>query len=109
MPTCPKCEKSFSIWSKSLTSNLCGECTSAAKEEEAERQRREAHEKAQKIVKGKIVPCPICGHDRFHKQHTLMNTAGKTFFGMDWADAEAETCICKSCGHVLWFRIDPII
>jgi len=32
-----------------------------------------------------------------------MNTPGLTFFGVEWANKQAENLVCASCGHVLWF------
>jgi DNA-directed RNA polymerase subunit RPC12/RpoP len=54
-------------------------------------------------VGGREVPCPVCGHDRFWKRKSLMNTRGATFFGLDWADQAATNYVCGECGHVLWF------
>ena len=99
MPTCPKCEKSFSIWTKNLGSDLCEKCNRTAKEQQ---DRGEADEKATKIVKGKIVSCPICGHDKFNKQDSQV-PGGVIMGKMRWAEA----CTCLSCGHVLWFRDSP--
>ena len=55
------------------------------------------------IAGGRLIVCPICGHDRFHQQRTLMNTRAATFFNLDWADRGADTRICQRCTHVLWF------
>jgi ribosomal protein S27AE len=58
------------------------------------------------IGENKIV-CPICGSDKFWHRTTLMNTAGATFFGFDWANKEADNLVCGSCGYVLWFLFEP--
>jgi uncharacterized Zn finger protein (UPF0148 family) len=55
------------------------------------------------IAGGRLIVCPICGHDRFHQQWTLMNTRGATFFNMAWASQGADTRICQRCTHVMWF------
>ena len=52
---------------------------------------------------GKPLRCPVCGHDQFWKRWTLMNTPGLTFFGVEWANRQAENLVCAACGHVLWF------
>ena len=52
---------------------------------------------------GKPVKCPICGNDEFHNYLTLLNTQGMSFLGFDWANREAETFICKVCGHIQRF------
>ncbi len=55
------------------------------------------------IAGGRLIVCPICGHDRFHQQRTLMNTRAATFFNLDWADRGADTRICERCTYVMWF------
>ncbi|MFO0952991.1 MAG: hypothetical protein U0835_17925 [Isosphaeraceae bacterium] len=55
------------------------------------------------IAGGRLVRCPICGHDRFHQQRLLMNTRAATFFNLDWANSGADARICQNCTHVLWF------
>lgn len=115
MSTCVKCGKAVSLGSRDLITGECKECRILRKQEEQqqrverERQRRVDRQEQLaamelKIINGQRVHCPICGNDRFSKQHTLMNTRGAALMNMDWADAGAETCICKSCGYVLWFR-----
>ncbi len=54
-------------------------------------------------VKGKKLECPICNHKRFYTKKTLMNTPGMTFFGLEWANKEANNYICENCGYVFWF------
>lgn len=108
MASCPKCGRDASFWSRNIGSGLCPDCqrleneTAAAESERAAERQRELEEAI--VVGGRRVACPICGHDRFAKQRTLMNTRGATFFNMDWLDEGAETCICHQCGYVLWFR-----
>jgi hypothetical protein len=55
------------------------------------------------LAAGKLIECPICHHDRFWQQKTLMNTRVATFFNFDWANRGADTRICRQCGHVMWF------
>jgi len=55
------------------------------------------------IAGGRLIVCPVCGHDRFHQQRTLMNTRTATFFNLDWADSGADTRICQRCAYVMWF------
>ncbi len=52
---------------------------------------------------GRDMKCPICGHDEFWRRKTLMNTAGMTFWELDWANREADNYICDRCGYILWF------
>lgn len=56
-----------------------------------------------RTVAGNDLRCPVCGHDTFWKRRTLMNTPGMTFFGVEWANRQAENFVCDRCGHVLWF------
>lgn len=55
------------------------------------------------VAGGRLIRCPVCGHDRFHAQRTLMNTRAATFFNLDWANSGADTRICQRCTHVMWF------
>ena len=55
------------------------------------------------IAGNRLILCPICGHDRFHQQRTLMNTRTMTFLNFDWADSGADTRICERCTYVMWF------
>jgi rubrerythrin len=54
-------------------------------------------------IKGNPLECPVCKHDRFWTRKTLLNTAGATFWGFDWANRQARNYVCESCGHILWF------
>ncbi|SDJ95242.1 hypothetical protein [Natronincola ferrireducens] len=55
------------------------------------------------VVEGKEILCPICGHDKYWTRETLMNTAGASFLGFDWANKAATNYVCHQCGYVLWF------
>jgi uncharacterized Zn finger protein (UPF0148 family) len=55
------------------------------------------------LAADKLIECPICHHDRFWQQETLLNTRAATFFGFDWANRGADTRICRRCSHVMWF------
>lgn len=50
--------------------------------------------------------CPICGGKKFYDRQTLMNTAGMTFMGYDWLNAEATNFICADCSYIYWFMYD---
>lgn len=54
-------------------------------------------------IAGKQLSCPHCGHDQFWRRSTLMNTRGLSFFGLEWANKEAENYVCDRCGYVFWF------
>jgi len=57
----------------------------------------------QRIIKGKVLECPVCENDRFWERRTLMNTPGLTFLGFEWANKKAQNLICSECGYVYWF------
>jgi len=54
-------------------------------------------------IMGKPLVCPVCDHDEFWTRETLMNTAGASFLGFDWANKAAKNYICDQCGYVFWF------
>jgi len=58
------------------------------------------------FVEDKKIICPICNSDKFWHRTTLMNTAGASFFGFDWANKEADNLICEKCSYVHWFFFD---
>ena len=47
--------------------------------------------------------CPHCGGCEFEKSSVQLNTAGLTFFDLDWANRSADILICRSCDHIEWF------
>jgi hypothetical protein len=50
-----------------------------------------------------LLKCQVCTHDRFLTRTALLNTAGASFFGFDWANRSATCYVCESCGYVHWF------
>ena len=54
-------------------------------------------------VAGRDFACLVCKDDRFWSRRALLNTAGMTFFGLDWANRDALVLVCAACGHVHWF------
>lgn len=58
-------------------------------------------------VAGKKVACPHCGEDNFDTGTAMLNTAGMTLLGLDWADRSAHLLICTSCSRVEWFLQAP--
>jgi hypothetical protein len=54
-------------------------------------------------IRNRYLKCQICGHDRFWKRKTLLNTPGLTFLGVEWANKQADNFICDSCGYIFWF------
>lgn len=57
----------------------------------------------EKSVCGYKLECPICKGNQFWERTTLMNTAGASFLGFDWANKEARNYVCDHCGYVMWF------
>ena len=58
-------------------------------------------------VGGRTVRCPHCEHQRFVSGRALLNSAGLTFFKLDWADPSATTLVCAECGRIEWFAQEP--
>jgi len=58
-------------------------------------------------VNGMVVECSHCKHTRFDVREAQLNTAGATFFNLDWANASATVLVCKQCGKLEWFLSDP--
>lgn len=54
-------------------------------------------------VNGRELKCPHCGNDTFYTRESLLNTAGMTFFKLDWMNQEADNYICSQCGRIEWF------
>lgn len=48
--------------------------------------------------------CPICGCEEFYDRATLLNTAGMTYLGLDWANDEATNYVCRDCSYIFWFE-----
>jgi len=59
------------------------------------------------VVVGKPVTCRHCSHNEFIEGRAQLNTAGLTFFKLDWANASAATLTCTNCGLIDWFMCDP--
>lgn len=58
-------------------------------------------------VAGKQVKCTHCGGEDFDRGRAMLNTTGLTFFGLDWANREANLLICTTCSAVRWFLEVP--
>ncbi|HEY1064687.1 MAG TPA: hypothetical protein VGE52_01195 [Pirellulales bacterium] len=55
------------------------------------------------IVASRIQCCPLCGHDRFERRATLLESRAATALGVEWLSRGAQACVCRRCKHVLWF------
>lgn len=56
-------------------------------------------------VGGRPLKCVVCRHDEFTEREALLNTAGLSFLGLDWANRTATCFICDSCGYIHWFLL----
>jgi len=105
---CHSCGKDHPSRYYFVADGLCRGCFDALSEEKRHEVLREVESldrsgAAERFVGGHPLRCPICAHGRFWKRRTLMTTPGLTFFGMEWANRQAENYVCDRCGHVLWF------
>ncbi len=67
------------------------------------------HPEAKKYAAAdKNVSCPHCGGTAFLKSKAQLNTAGLTFFKLDWLDPSATTLLCMQCGQIQWFVKEPV-
>jgi len=55
-------------------------------------------------VAGNTLVCPVCGGKKFWERETLLNTAGATFLGFDWANRNAKNYVCGNCHYMFWFH-----
>ncbi len=58
-------------------------------------------------IEGKRLECTHCGHAEFHEGKAMLNTAGMTLLGLDWANQTAVTLMCDHCGLIHWFAKPP--
>lgn len=58
-------------------------------------------------VAGKPVRCPHCSNTTFLPATAQLNSAGRTFFNLDWTDPSATILICAECGRIEWFAQAP--
>ena len=54
-------------------------------------------------VNGRPLTCPHCQGTSFRHKHILLNTAGMSFFDLDWLNKSADTFACTTCGRIEWF------
>ena len=57
------------------------------------------------VVGGRLILCPVCGHDRFHQQRLILNTRAATFLNLDWAISGVDARVCRRCAYVMWFAL----
>lgn len=105
---CERCGREYPSRHHFVAERICRTCFDGLDQEEKRRLQREADSlegdaAGERIVAGHALVCPVCGHDRFWKRRSLMNTPGLTFFGLEWTNRQAENFVCDRCGHVLWF------
>lgn len=54
-------------------------------------------------IEGITLTCNHCENDTFYKDTRLLNSAGATFMGFDWANKQATIYICSNCKMIHWF------
>ena len=54
-----------------------------------------------------FITCSHCKNTYFIKGSAMLNTAGMTFLGLDWANRTAITLMCDNCGLIHWFGKAP--
>jgi len=111
MHRCSTCGNEYPSRYHFVTDSLCNQCFEKVGEEEKKPilERAESLSKegaSERFINAHKLVCPICGHDQFWKRQTLLNTPGMTFFGIEWANKQADNYVCNSCGHILWFMKD---
>jgi hypothetical protein len=52
-------------------------------------------------IKCHKLSCPIRENTLFYARKNLLNTRRTTFFGLGWANKNADNYICENCGHIL--------
>jgi hypothetical protein len=55
------------------------------------------------------IQCDHCKHTKFLKGSAMLNTAGMTLLGLDWANRTATTLMCDHCGLIHWFGRPPAL
>ena len=55
-----------------------------------------------------LIKCNHCKGTGFLRGSAMLNTAGMTFLGLDWANRTATTLMCDNCGLIHWFGKEPV-
>ena len=59
-------------------------------------------------INGKELKCTHCNGQLFTNRKSQLNTAGMSFFDLDWLNKSAEVFVCEECGKLEWF-LDPSV
>ena len=59
-------------------------------------------------INGTELKCPHCAGHSFSRRSSQLNTAGMTFFDLDWMNKSAEVFVCDNCGRLEWF-LEPSV
>ncbi|WP_206056777.1 hypothetical protein [Nocardioides sp. GY 10113] len=51
----------------------------------------------------RFLACLVCGGSSFSQRPIKLNTAGMSFFDLDWLNKSADGAICERCGYVHMF------
>lgn len=60
------------------------------------------------VIHGHALKCHHCEGHTFVESRAQLNTAGMTLLGLDFANKEAFTYACRTCGFVHWFDMQSI-
>lgn len=53
-------------------------------------------------IRGNVLYCVICRHDRFWRRHIRLDPA--ELFHSDWFDPTVVAYTCDNCGYIHWFK-----
>ena len=68
---------------------------------------KEGASPAEFAIAGRAVKCPHCGERAFARGTALLNSRGRTLFGLDWVDPVATILVCAECSRIEWFAQEP--
>ncbi|MDA2810468.1 hypothetical protein O4J56_07450 [Nocardiopsis sp. RSe5-2] len=58
-----------------------------------------------KLRNGMDLSCVVCRNDSFHEREWQLNTAGMSFFNLDFLNRSAICYICAECRYIHWFNL----
>lgn len=105
---CKSCNKDYPSKYYFATESICQKCFDKLDDQEKqhildEKDNLDQDEPVERTLQGHKLKCPICGNPKFWKRKNLMNKPGMTFWGLDWANRQAENYVCDTCGYIMWF------
>lgn len=58
-----------------------------------------------RLRNGTDLSCVVCGNASFFQREWQLNTAGMSFFDLDFLNRSATCYICAECRHIHWFNL----